>query len=146
MIACHIALPRIASLMHRRKTETTPKATMQQRDASALFFYEANTNGTRGHGHPITKKKIESGDEGARTPNPRLAKPVLSQLSYVPNSAASKRRPRNGGPESVVAFASLISLNNLRFVCQVEFALLPSPESGRTKIRTWDLVVISDAL
>ena len=27
-----------------------------------------------------------SGDEGARTPNPRLAKPVLSQLSYVPLS------------------------------------------------------------
>ena len=25
-----------------------------------------------------------SGDEGARTPNPRLAKAVLSQLSYVP--------------------------------------------------------------
>ena len=25
-----------------------------------------------------------SGDEGARTLNPRLAKPVLSQLSYVP--------------------------------------------------------------
>ncbi len=28
-----------------------------------------------------------SGDEGARTPNPRLAKAVLSQLSYVPDSS-----------------------------------------------------------
>lgn len=26
----------------------------------------------------------ESGDEGARTPDPRLAKAVLSQLSYIP--------------------------------------------------------------
>ncbi len=25
-----------------------------------------------------------SGDEGIRTPDPRLAKPVLSQLSYIP--------------------------------------------------------------
>ena len=29
-------------------------------------------------------KRASSGDEGARTPNPRLAKAVLSQLSYVP--------------------------------------------------------------
>ena len=28
--------------------------------------------------------KANSGDEGDRTLNPRLAKPVLSQLSYVP--------------------------------------------------------------
>ena len=42
------------------------------------------------------------GDEGDRTLNPRLAKPVLSQLSYVPDA--------------------------------------------RAKSRTWDLVVISDAL
>ena len=28
--------------------------------------------------------KAERGDEGDRTLNPRLAKPVLSQLSYVP--------------------------------------------------------------
>ena len=34
-------------------------------------------------GAPIIRKGV-SGDEGARTLNPRLAKPVLSQLSYVP--------------------------------------------------------------
>ena len=41
--------------------------------------------------HPARDGRIKkarrsgpSGDEGARTPNPRLAKAVLSQLSYVP--------------------------------------------------------------
>jgi hypothetical protein len=33
------------------------------------------------------------GDEGTRTPDPRLAKAVLSQLSYIP------RFPWTGGPE-----------------------------------------------
>jgi integrase len=37
----------------------------------------------------------KSGDERARTANPRLAKPVLSQLSYVPGSASGHPR---GGP------------------------------------------------
>ena len=32
------------------------------------------------------------GDEGDRTLNPRLAKAVLSQLSYVPESARAKIR------------------------------------------------------
>ena len=31
-----------------------------------------------------------SGDEGNRTPNPRLAKAVLCQLSYVPVCAARR--------------------------------------------------------
>ena len=31
-----------------------------------------------------SSEKEKSGDEGARTPDPRLAKPVLSQLSYIP--------------------------------------------------------------
>ena len=30
------------------------------------------------------KPACKTGDDGARTHNPRLAKPVLSQLSYVP--------------------------------------------------------------
>ena len=30
------------------------------------------------------RREAERGDEGDRTLNPRLAKPVLSQLSYVP--------------------------------------------------------------
>src|SRR4051794_37727125 len=42
-------------------------------------------HGDRGHG---------SGDEGNRTPNPRLAKAVLCQLSYVPGRARWPR-PRD---------------------------------------------------
>jgi hypothetical protein len=53
----------------------------------------------------VDNRLKNSGDEGDRTLNPWLAKPVLSQLSYVPN-----------------------------------------PSSARHKIRTCDLVVISDAL
>ena len=35
-------------------------------------------------GRTPLKRIAESGDEGNRTPNPRLAKAVLCQLSYVP--------------------------------------------------------------
>ena len=41
----------------------------------------ATGKGCRGHGWPCSP---EDGDEGDRTLNPRLAKAVLSQLSYVP--------------------------------------------------------------
>ena len=34
----------------------------------------------------LQDKTLISGDERARTVNPRLAKPVLSQLSYVPKT------------------------------------------------------------
>ena len=68
----------------------------------------------------------KSGDERARTANPRLAKPVLSQLSYVPSTVLEKRQ----GGDTV----------------NVQAPRLPLASSGRTKIRTWDLVVISDAL
>ncbi len=34
----------------------------------------------------------KNGDEGDRTPNPRLAKPVLSQLSYVPGFQRRRRQ------------------------------------------------------
>ena len=47
----------------------------RQFDLAGLVFIETGC-GTR-----------LSGDEGDRTPNPRLAKPVLSQLSYVPEIA-----------------------------------------------------------
>ena len=33
---------------------------------------------------PLLLILILSGDEGTRTPDPRLAKAVLSQLSYIP--------------------------------------------------------------
>ncbi len=39
----------------------------------------------------------ESGDERARTANPRLAKPVLSRLSYVPEKNASPQKNQNKG-------------------------------------------------
>ena len=39
----------------------------------------------------LLSEKTESGDDRARTDNPRLAKPVLSQLSYVPE----RKRVRN---------------------------------------------------
>ena len=66
---------------------------------------------------------LASGDEGARTLNPRLAKPVLSQLSYVPIC----------GYSGAQAYARHV-------------VILSSSSNGRTWIRTMDLVVISDAL
>ena len=51
-----------------------------------------------------------SGDERARTVNPRLAKPVLSQLSYVPpqNKKTETRIPKSGGQ---AAFAGKFALD-----------------------------------
>lgn len=59
------------------------------------------------------------GDEGTRTLNPCLAKAMLSQLSYVP------------GSRTIACFHRPGELRQ---------------SSGRTKIRTWDLVLIRDAL
>ena len=42
----------------------------------------------------------ESGDERARTANPRLAKPVLSRLSYVPGKKRNKGRRETLPPHS----------------------------------------------
>lgn len=70
-----------------------------------------------------------SGDEGDRTPNPCLAKAVLSQLSYVPGI--------NPGWEYQNVFDVDLNRPPLSDLNQI---------SGRAKIRTWDLVVISDAL
>jgi hypothetical protein len=43
------------------------------------------------------------GDEGTRTLNPRLAKAVLCQLSYVPQASASacRHRPADGLPSAL---------------------------------------------
>jgi hypothetical protein len=41
-----------------------------------------------GGGSPVQR----SGDEGNRTPNPRLAKAVLCQLSYVPGAVPGQDR------------------------------------------------------
>ena len=38
----------------------------------------------------ISRLRPRNGDEGARTLNPRLAKAVLSQLSYVPETVADR--------------------------------------------------------
>ena len=43
-----------------------------------------------------------SGDEGARTLNPRLAKPVLSQLSYIPKGQKNKSQATNHKQTAVV--------------------------------------------
>src|SRR4051794_5916126 len=43
---------------------------------------------------------VRSGDEGNRTPNPRLAKAVLCQLSYVPGGGAGGRAAGSGGARS----------------------------------------------
>ncbi len=73
----------------------------------------------------------QSGAEGARTLDPRLAKPMLSQLSYGP-----KRTPWEI-PQGKHIFGSRLA----------PFGQTPSEiRSGRTKSRTSDLVVISDAL
>ena len=45
----------------------------------------------------LPDKNFISGDERARTVNPRLAKPVLSQLSYVPKKKAETRIPKSWG-------------------------------------------------
>ncbi len=71
---------------------------------------------------PFEKEK--NGDERARTVNLLRARQALSQLSYVPVLGVLYHfepagQARNGWP--------------------------PGP-NGRTKIRTWDLIVISDAL
>lgn len=85
-----------------------------------------------------------SGDDRSRTDNPCLAKAVLSQLSYVPKhhdleparNLKSTRKQRNEIDRLFSAFRNLL--------CKKQ-STSPSV-SGRMKIRTSDLVVISDAL
>jgi hypothetical protein len=57
---------------------------------SRKIFRPASTGRDGGRG---------SGDDGARTHNPRLAKPVLSQLSYVP-AGAGVRKQGSDPPDS----------------------------------------------
>ena len=58
---------------------------------------------------PAETRRIERGDEGDRTLNPRLAKPVLSQLSYVPGMcrAAGVGTAKEGCPLSMLAMRSI---------------------------------------
>jgi hypothetical protein len=76
--------------------------------------------------YPLVSNHSFSGADRTRTDDPRLAKPMLSQLSYGPNGYLARLEstefPR--GPDRLKKLSG----------------------SGRTKIRTSDLVVISDAL
>jgi hypothetical protein len=48
----------------------------------------------------MPRLSIPGGDSGARTRSLRLAKPALSQLSYIPNVRAEERcAGSDGGPE-----------------------------------------------
>ena len=88
---------------------------------------------------PVPRPLACSGDEGARTLNPCLAKAVLSQLSYVPRGKGGRGIERNrgrGGLIGVYAPSAPCSLSPVPFSFPI----------GRHKIRTCDLVVISDAL
>ena len=76
---------------------------------------------------PFLQAQGESnGDEGDRTLNPRLAKPVLSQLSYVPDASDEWRL--------VSRTANALNRNRHHKI------------NRRTKIRTWDLYLIRVAL
>src|SRR5215471_18838901 len=83
------------------------------------------------------KRRACSGDEGARTLNPSLAKAVLSQLSYVPGGG------KEDGEQGTGAKGDRFKIVPL---CPCPPSPVPSPQCGRHKIRTCDLVVISDAL
>jgi hypothetical protein len=74
---------------------------------------------------PALPRRNRSGAEGIRTLDPRLAKPMLSQLSYGPWGGTS-------GPAWESRYGSPVGGSEVG--------------SGRTKSRTSDLVVISDAL
>ncbi len=105
-VECHSCLLRthlseLEILLELPRTENPPEIIFRQRCA---------TTGPAA----VTSVQLPrpSGAEGTRTLDPRLAKPMLSQLSYGPR------------------------WNDLEVFSG----------SGRTKIRTSDLVVISDAL
>ena len=55
-----------------------------------LLFKELYNEADKNHQHPILitptpqSEKMKTGDDGTRTHDFRLAKPALSQLSYVP--------------------------------------------------------------
>ena len=48
--------------------------------------------------HSLNTKKNPGGDDRSRTDDPRLAKPVLYQLSYTPKKKIRVSLP-NGGPD-----------------------------------------------
>ncbi len=47
----------------------------------------------------ITSLKFSGGDDRSRTGDPRLAKPVLYQLSYIPVIKIRPVYQTNGGPD-----------------------------------------------
>ncbi len=52
---------------------------------AAAYFAQKRVSSSYHFSHYIAKTcPTTGGDEGARTPDPRLAKAVLSQLSYIP--------------------------------------------------------------
>src|SRR5665213_1070914 len=56
-------------------------------------------------GDPTTTRqtRLEGGDEGNRTPDPRLAKAVLYQLSYVPGHYQTSAQTAGSGSTKLVA-------------------------------------------
>ena|GEM_PF-4535875 len=97
-----------------------------------------------------------SGDEEARTLNPLLAKQVLSQLSYIPKQFAFRKTScsESGSPSTVRPHPPVspgkpagIQANGHRLRWnRLNCNRFHSACSAHAKIRTWDLVVISDAL
>ena len=68
----------------RRVARTTPRSKLSCRDVVVDDLA----------GEKSLVRAYESGSEGTRTPNPRLAKAVLCQLSYAPGRGAGRSRRR----------------------------------------------------
>ncbi len=78
---------------------------MADREWHGASFLRGGQHGARHHcehlrrEHPNSDKAGVGGDEGTRTPDPRDANAVLSQLSYIPNRpAASIAKPISAFP------------------------------------------------
>jgi hypothetical protein len=84
-----LCIPSVSySIVNERPRRSTPRA--PQRGAKVLY-----------RSIKIDASSLDSGgDSGARTRSLRLAKPALSQLSYIPNDPAEERcAGSDGGPE-----------------------------------------------
>jgi hypothetical protein len=72
-----------------------PAEQLKTLDLQALSlenFFQETAFATRSRGRPPLGTRRFSGDDRDRTDNPRLAKPVLSQLSYIPIQCESRFR------------------------------------------------------
>ncbi len=83
---------------------------MASRWAKPVTWSRGKTAGIRKKGGP---RKKGNGDEGNRTLNPRLAKAVLCQLSYVPAGSLGGQRPhcdteQSGGEATAINDHSII--------------------------------------